>query len=69
MWILSLSHCHELTGPQGVYMGSGIGSLDDVYDTTVAYAKGVSYIVREETMELTLARAIRRCPLSSFLDS
>jgi hypothetical protein len=22
-------------------MGSGIGSLDDVYDTTVAYEKGV----------------------------
>jgi 3-oxoacyl-[acyl-carrier-protein] synthase II len=27
---------------QGVYMGSGIGSLDDVYDTTVAFEKGVS---------------------------
>jgi 3-oxoacyl-[acyl-carrier-protein] synthase II len=26
---------------QGVYMGSGIGSLDDVYDTTVAFEKGV----------------------------
>ena len=25
-------------------MGSGIGSLDDVYDTTVAYEKGVSVI-------------------------
>ncbi|KAF2638610.1 3-oxoacyl-synthase-like protein [Massarina eburnea CBS 473.64] len=24
----------------GVYMGSGIGSLDDVYDTTIAYEKG-----------------------------
>ncbi|KAF1997092.1 3-oxoacyl-synthase mitochondrial precursor [Amniculicola lignicola CBS 123094] len=24
----------------GVYLGSGIGSLDDVYDTTVAYEKG-----------------------------
>ncbi|KAF2126087.1 3-oxoacyl-synthase-like protein [Dothidotthia symphoricarpi CBS 119687] len=24
----------------GVYIGSGIGSLDDVYDTTVAYEKG-----------------------------
>ncbi|KAJ4294047.1 Mitochondrial beta-keto-acyl synthase [Kalmusia sp. IMI 367209] len=24
----------------GVYMGSGIGSLDDVYETTVAYEKG-----------------------------
>ncbi|KAF2821355.1 3-oxoacyl-synthase-like protein [Ophiobolus disseminans] len=24
----------------GVYMGSGIGSLDDVYDTTVAFEKG-----------------------------
>jgi hypothetical protein len=28
---------------QGVYLGSGIGSLDDVYDTTVAFEKGVSY--------------------------
>lgn len=28
--------------PQGVYIGSGIGSLDDVYDTTIAYEKGVS---------------------------
>ena len=33
-----------LTMHQGVYMGSGIGSLDDVYDTTVAYEKGVSAI-------------------------
>jgi 3-oxoacyl-[acyl-carrier-protein] synthase II len=31
-----------LTSVQGVYIGSGIGSLDDVYDTTVAYEKGVS---------------------------
>jgi 3-oxoacyl-[acyl-carrier-protein] synthase II len=30
-----------LTLTQGVYIGSGIGSLDDVYDTTVAYEKGV----------------------------
>lgn len=29
---------------QGVYMGSGIGSLDDVYDTTVAYEKGVRHM-------------------------
>jgi 3-oxoacyl-[acyl-carrier-protein] synthase II len=33
-----------LTSVQGVYMGSGIGSLDDVYDTTVAYEKGVSQV-------------------------
>lgn len=26
---------------QGVYMGSGIGSMDDVYDTTVAFSEGV----------------------------
>jgi hypothetical protein len=25
-----------------VYIGSGIGSLDDVYDTTVSFEKGVS---------------------------
>jgi hypothetical protein len=30
-----------LTHLQGVYMGSGIGSLDDVYETTVAFEKGV----------------------------
>ena len=34
--------CVLLTQSKGVYMGSGIGSLDDVYDTTVAYEKGVS---------------------------
>lgn len=27
-------------GPQGVYIGSGIGSFDDVYETSIAYEKG-----------------------------
>jgi 3-oxoacyl-[acyl-carrier-protein] synthase II len=31
-----------LTSVKGVYIGSGIGSLDDVYNTTVAFEKGVS---------------------------
>lgn len=26
---------------KGVYIGSGIGSLDDVYDTSIAYNDGV----------------------------
>jgi hypothetical protein len=33
-----------LTIPQGVYLGSGIGSLDDVYDTTIAFEKGVGVL-------------------------
>ena len=28
---------------QGVYIGSGIGSFDDVYETSVAYEKGVRW--------------------------
>lgn len=36
-WSPSKEEDLEVTG---VYMGSGIGSLDDVYDTTVAYEKG-----------------------------
>lgn len=31
-----------LTDTQGVYIGSGIGSLEDAYDTAVAFDKGVS---------------------------
>ncbi|KAF7568391.1 FabB, 3-oxoacyl-(acyl-carrier-protein) synthase [Pyrenophora tritici-repentis] len=38
--IRTLSTRALLTSYQGVYMGSGIGSLDDVYNTTVAYEKG-----------------------------
>lgn len=40
--VFSSPCCCLLIVAQGVYMGSGIGSLDDVYDTTVAYEKGVS---------------------------
>jgi len=32
---------------QGVYIGSGIGNLDDIYDTTIAYEKGVSRLLCE----------------------
>jgi hypothetical protein len=39
---LPRAHLLSLTRYQGVYLGSGIGSLDDVYDTTVAFEKGVS---------------------------
>jgi hypothetical protein len=30
---------------KGVYLGSGVGSMDDVVDASVAYHKGVSYQV------------------------
>ncbi|KAF1847425.1 3-oxoacyl-synthase-like protein [Cucurbitaria berberidis CBS 394.84] len=36
-WLPKKDEDLEVTG---VYMGSGIGSLDDVYDTTLAYEKG-----------------------------
>ncbi|KAH3908061.1 hypothetical protein HBI56_149850 [Parastagonospora nodorum] len=36
-WLPKRDEDFEATG---VYMGSGIGSLDDVYDTTVAFEKG-----------------------------
>ncbi|CAO2651610.1 Nn.00g041800.m01.CDS01 [Neocucurbitaria sp. VM-36] len=36
-WLPTRDEDLEVTG---VYMGSGIGSLDDVYDTTIAYEKG-----------------------------
>jgi hypothetical protein len=41
--IYTCSWATWLTIEKGVYMGSGIGSLDDVYDTTVAFEKGASY--------------------------
>lgn len=31
-----------MRGIQGVCIGSGIGSLDDVYQTSINYLKGVS---------------------------
>ena len=30
---------------QGVCLGSGIGSFEDVYDTSIAYEKGVSLLL------------------------
>jgi 3-oxoacyl-[acyl-carrier-protein] synthase II len=37
-------HCgfSELISKQGVCLGSGIGSLEDAYDTSVAFEAGVS---------------------------
>lgn len=34
-------------------MGSGIGSLDDVYETTVAYEKGVGYNLNVGLMKIS----------------
>jgi len=36
-------------------MGSGIGSLDDVYETTIAYEKGVCELFTGMLHRLTLA--------------
>jgi len=41
-------------------MGSGIGSLDDVYDTTIAYDKGVGQVRIHITKRLTINRAIEK---------
>jgi hypothetical protein len=50
-------------------MGSGIGSLDDVYETTVAFEKGVRLPWVQKAMLLTNSRATERCPLSLSLVS
>ena len=45
--VLCSTQCHKICRAdllQGVYIGSGIGNLDDAYDTAVAYEKGVSHI-------------------------
>lgn len=48
-------------------MGSGIGSLDDVYETTVAYEKGVrTFIPSKARIGLTWKRAIEKYRHSSF---
>lgn len=62
--------CSELTSSQGVYIGSGIGSLDDVYDTTVAYEKGVSLVAHSygNSRRLTLPRVTEKCHPCLFLD-
>jgi hypothetical protein len=52
---------------QGVYLGSGIGSLDDVYDTTVAFEKGVSYANGFTRYRLTLCRATAKYLRYSYL--
>lgn len=49
-------------------MGSGIGSLDDVYETTVAYEKGVSNRRnRYQPQAYWLPRATEKCLPSSSL--
>lgn len=43
LYVLSvLFHIISLTLCQGVCLGSGIGNFDEIYDTVVAYDKGVS---------------------------
>lgn len=41
-------------------MGSGIGSLDDVYDTTVAYEKGVRRVQGDGVLKLTPAQGYKK---------
>lgn len=52
---------------QGVCIGSGIGSFEDVYDTSIAYDKGVSIPPPYSLAQaLTLPfRALKKCPPSS----
>lgn len=58
----------HLLPAQGVCMGSGIGNFDEIYDTTLAYAKGVSQWIQPSagTMIRTvfnelLYRATEKC--------
>lgn len=49
-------------------MGSGIGSLDDVYDTTISYEKGVRYFKRLNLSRVNdNYRATEKSLRSSFL--
>lgn len=53
-------------------MGSGIGNLDDVYETTVAFEKGVKLPLDSKKSSLDVtnnSRAIEKSPLSSSLVS
>jgi len=59
----------ETNSQQGVYIGSGIGSLDDAYDTTIAFRDGVCvypgiYSVISETDQQS--RATEKFRLSLF---
>jgi hypothetical protein len=47
-------------------MGSGIGSLDDVYDTTVAYEKGVCCCGHDVLLSTNWSRATERSHRSLF---
>lgn len=31
---------------QGICLGSGIGNFDEIYDTVIAYDRGVSFVYR-----------------------
>ncbi|KAK7538563.1 ketoacyl synthase domain-containing protein [Phyllosticta citribraziliensis] len=44
----------------GVYIGSGIGSFEDVYETSVAYEKGVSYISIKTHLMLMAVKGYRK---------
>jgi hypothetical protein len=55
-------------GVKGVYIGSGIGSLDDVYETTIAYEKGVSCDLNQSGASMSdNSRAIEKSRLFSYL--
>jgi hypothetical protein len=46
-------------------MGSGIGSLDDVYNTTIAFEKGVCCDMVKRLLELNFTRDTRKYLLFS----
>lgn len=55
-----------LTQHQGVYIGSGIGSLDDAYDTAVAFDKGVSRVLKKDGRSLIICRVTKKYLRSLF---
>lgn len=46
---------------QGVCVGSGIGSFGEIYDTSLAFAKGVSPPTQRFTPSFNLTYAIAGC--------
>lgn len=46
--------CTDAHIHQGVYIGSGIGSLDDVYETSINYEAGVSEMLSKKFLTLVL---------------
>ena len=50
----------------GVCLGSGIGNLDEIYETSLIHHSSVRTPLLNYRMSLTLQRATRRCHLSLF---